>query len=135
MREGEKMPFTPQELAEMAAADAEIEASFCLTNDDLLRARELDRLAHIDGMSPEKRKVAAQQRAYYEANREKVAAQQRAYREANREKVAAQQRAYYEANREKVAAQQRAYREANREKYNAYMREYMRKRRNGNGGD
>ena len=42
--------------------------------------------------TPEKRKVAAQKRAYYEANREKVAAQQRAYREANREKVAAQQR-------------------------------------------
>ena len=31
----------------------------------------------------------------------KVAAQQRAYREANREKLAAQQRAYYEANRDK----------------------------------
>ena len=44
-------------------------------------------------------------------------------------KVAAQQRAYREANREKVAAQQRAYYEANREKINAYMREYMRKRR------
>ena len=40
----------------------------------------------------------------------KVAAQQRAYREKNREKLAAQKRAYYEANREKVAAQQRAYR-------------------------
>ena len=37
---------------------------------------------------------------------EKLAAQQRAYREANREKLAAQKRAYYEANREKVAAQQ-----------------------------
>ena len=42
---------------------------------------------------------------------------------------AAQQAAYYEANREKIAAQQAAYREANREKYNAYMREYLRKRR------
>ena len=40
--------------------------------------------------------VAAQQRAYYEANREKVAAQQRAYREANREKVAEYNRRYYQ---------------------------------------
>ena len=96
----------------------------------------------FDGMSPEEwgtskeidadarhfaeSKLAAQQRAYREANREKLAAQQRAYREANREKVAARQRAYREANREKVAAQQRAYREANREKINEYMRKYMR---------
>lgn len=36
--------------------------------------------------TPEQKKVAAQQRAYYEANREKLAAQKRAYREANREK-------------------------------------------------
>ena len=36
--------------------------------------------------------------------RDKVAAAQKAYYEANREKVAAAKKAYYEANREKVAA-------------------------------
>ena len=121
--------FTPEELAEMAAADAEIEASFRLTPEDLTRAARLDRLARFESLPIGKRKVAAQRKAYYEANREKVAAQRKAYYEANREKVAAQRKAYYEANREKVAAQRKAYREANREKYNAYMREYMRKRR------
>ena len=123
------MGFTPEELAEMAAADAEIEENFRLEQSGLDLSRSLDRIAHIEGLDPEKRKLAAQKKSYYEANREKVAAQQKAYREANREKVAAQQKAYYEANREKVAAQQKAYREANREKYNAYMREYQRKRR------
>ena len=93
------MSFTPEELAERAAADAEIEASFRLEPDDLIRSARFDRLARFDALPPEKRKVAAQQKAYREANREKV------------------------------AAQQKAYREANREKYNAYMREYMRKRR------
>lgn len=34
----------------------------------------------------------------------------------NLDKIAAQHRAWYEANRDKVAAQQRAYREANRGK-------------------
>lgn len=34
-----------------------------------------------------KDKVAAYQRAYYEANKDKVAAQKRAYREANKDKV------------------------------------------------
>ena len=101
----------------MAAADAEIDAEFRLTQDDLDRSKEFDRFAKFDALPSSKQKVAAQQRAWYEANREKVAAQQRAYREANREKVAAQQRAWYEANREK---------------YNAYMREYYRKRRSKN---
>lgn len=93
------MSFTPEELAEMAAADAEIEASFRLEPEDLIRSARFDWMARFDALPPEKRKVAAQQKAWYEANREKV------------------------------AAQQKAYREANREKYNAYMREYMRKRR------
>ena len=93
------MPFTPEELAEMAAADAEIEASFRLEQADLDRSRELDRQARFDGLDPEKQRVAAQQKAWYEANKDKV------------------------------AAQRKAYREANKDKYNAYMREYMRKRR------
>ena len=64
--------------------------------------------------SAAQKKIAAGQKAYYEANREKIAAGQKAYREANREKIAAGKKAYYEANREK---------------YNQYMREYMRKRK------
>ena len=48
-----------------------------------------------DARHAEESKKAAQQRAWYEANREKVAAQQRAYREANREKVAEYNRNYY----------------------------------------
>ena len=63
------------------------------------------------------------------AKQKKIAAGQKAYYEANREKIAAGKKAYYEANREKIAAGQKAYREANREKYNAYMREYMLKKR------
>ena len=58
--------------------------------------------------TPQKRKLAAQKRAYYEANKDKVATQKRAYYEANKDKVAAQQRAYREANKDKVAAQKRA---------------------------
>jgi hypothetical protein len=91
--------FTPEELAEMAAADAEIEENFSLTNEDLKRSRDLDKEAVLGRKD----------------NREK--------------KITENQRAYREANREKIAENQRAYREANREKINAYMREYMKKRR------
>ena len=110
--------FTPEELAEMAAADAEIEAEFRLTQEDLDRSRELDREAKFRALPMEKQKVAAQRKAYREANREKVAAQQKAYREANREKVAEYQKAYYEANREQL-----------RKRARNYMREYRAKKR------
>ena len=39
--------------------------------------------------TPEQKKIAAYQRAYYEANRDEIAAKQRAYREANRDEIAA----------------------------------------------
>ena len=71
--------FTPEELAEMAAADAEIEAEFRLTQEDLDRSRELDREAKFRALPMEKQKVAAQQKAYYEANREKVRERARNY--------------------------------------------------------
>lgn len=63
------------------------------------------------------------------AKQRKVAAQQRAYREANKEKVAAQKRAWYEANKEKVAAQKRAWYEANKEKQREYNRRYRAKKK------
>ena len=125
------MGFTAAELAEIAAADAEIEASFRLEQADLDLSLELDRLSRFEALPPEKQRLAAHQKAYYEANKEKLAAHQKAYYESNKEKLAAYQKAYYEANREKLAAHQKAYREANRERYNAYMREYARKKREG----
>ena len=69
-----------------------------------------------------KDKVAAQQKAWYEANKDRAAARQKAYREANKDKVAAWQKAYREANKDKVAAQQKAYREANKDKVAAQQK-------------
>ena len=63
--------FTKEELAELAAADEEIEHEFRLTNEDLKRSRALDRLSALEQLPVEKRKIAENQRAYYEANREK----------------------------------------------------------------
>lgn len=96
--------FTPEELAEIAAADAEIEAEFRLTQEDLDRSRELDREAKFRALPMGKQKVAAQQKAYREANREKLAAQRKAYREANREKVRERARNYMRAYRTKKRA-------------------------------
>ena len=46
----------------------------------------------INPKTAKQKAVAAQQKAWYEANKDKVAAQQKAYREANKDKVAAQQK-------------------------------------------
>lgn len=54
----------------MAAADAEIEKSFRLSREDILQSRELDRDVAFERLPPEKKRVAAYQRAYREANRE-----------------------------------------------------------------
>ena len=136
--------FTPEELEELRRADAELDEEFVQTQEERVASRNRDRRARIEGMEPDRRKIAENQRAYreanrekiaenqrayYEANREKIAENQRAYREANREKIAENKRAYYEANREKIAENKRAYYEANREKWNAYMREYRRRKK------
>ena len=92
------MPFTPEELAELAAFDAEIDAEFEWTNEELRESRARDK------------------EICFELKGRKA------------QKIAEAQRAYREANREKIAEAKRAYREANREKYNAYMREYMRRK-------
>ena len=83
--------FTAAELEEMRLADGEIDWVFRLTQDELDASRRRDWEAHFDALPLEKQRVAAYQKAYYEANREKVAASQKSYYEANREKVAAAQ--------------------------------------------
>ena len=72
----------------MARADAEIEAAFRLTNEDVMLGRMIDRASILDNMDAAHRRRAEAQRRYYEANRDKIAEGQRRYRDANREKVA-----------------------------------------------
>lgn len=80
------MPFTPEELEEMEKADQEIEESFVLTNEEIAMAREYDKRAKYEAMTGDKQKIAAQHKAYREANREKVAAYQKAWYEVKRER-------------------------------------------------
>lgn len=108
------MIFKPEELEELRRADAEIEGSYRLTNDDILESRKRDREAVLARKDNKGRKIAAYQAAY---------------REANREKYNAYMREYKKANREKYTAQKAAWVERNREKWNAYMREYRRRKR------
>ena len=88
------MGFTAAELAEMARADAEIEATFRMTNDDVALGRQIDREAVLDRMDSKHRRLAEYMRRYREAHKDERAEYMRQYREANREKVAEYQRRY-----------------------------------------
>lgn len=60
--------FTPEELAEIAAADAQIEAEFELT---LEERREID--AQNRALKVKDRRRAAKKRAYYQKHKEEIA--------------------------------------------------------------
>ena len=87
-----ELAFTPEELEAMRLADEEIEREFSLSIDDIAASSELDRAALYDRKSEKERKIAAQRKAYRDANKDKIAAQQKAYYEANKDKIAAQQK-------------------------------------------
>lgn len=70
--------FTPEELEAMRLADEEIEREFSLSVDDIAASNELDRSALYDRKSEKERKVAAQNKAYYEANKDRIAARRKA---------------------------------------------------------
>lgn len=78
--------FTPEELAEMAAADAEIDAA-PLTLEDYRETDGRDRSVKMERKGLKSKKVAAQRKAYREANREKYNAYMREYRRKNKEVI------------------------------------------------
>lgn len=80
------MSFTPEELAEMARADAEIEREFILTAEEAEESRALDRDALMARKDKQAKAVAEYNRRYREANKEAVAERNRRYYEANKAK-------------------------------------------------
>lgn len=125
--------FTPDELAEMAAADAEIEATFEITSDDFKLSSQLDRLATRE-KHPEKKRTCKntekeQKKTYYLKNREKILESRKEYRKENKEKIAAYKRAYYLAHKEEFATRSKQWSKNNLEKRRQRNKEdYIRNR-------
>lgn len=90
--------------------------SASLTYDEYKESDQLDSEIRYGRKTNKEKKIAARNKAYYEADKDKVAARNKAYYEANREKLVARNKAYRKANRDKVAAWQKAWHEANRDK-------------------
>ena len=106
------MPFTATELAEMAAADAEIEATFCLTQDEIALGKSLD----LEALPPEIKKERERAKAYYLTHREKVIARSKKWYRENQARAAETQRLRYEKNREYFIQRQKEYTLENRKK-------------------
>lgn len=102
--------FTAEELAEIARADAEIEAQE-MTMEEIRESREREAAIIQSGRSEAETKYDKRRREYREENREKSREYNKAYYAAHREKYRAYHKAYYQANRDKAIAYQRAYRE------------------------
>ena len=100
--------FTPEELAELERIDAEIDDDFRQTAEEIADSRRRDRAVIYDRKDRKSKKIADQQRAYREANREKIADQRRAWVAQNREKWNAYRREY---RKRKKAAPRMAVRE------------------------
>ena len=78
-----KQMFTPEELAEMDAYDAEVDEE-PLTMEELRESRERDKAALYDRKTKKEQKIAEGQRAYRAANKEKINAYMREYRRKRR---------------------------------------------------
>ena len=92
--------FTPEELAELAAADADLDENFVQTQEERVASRIRDRQAVLAAMVPGKRRAAESKRAYREANKDKIAESKRAWVGKNREKWNAYMREYRARKRE-----------------------------------
>lgn len=119
--------FTPEELAEIAAADAEIEREFKLTHQELVESEARDKAALKDKSYMERRR--AQSKAYYWKNREKRLAYQKKYRAAHIEEARAYHRAYYAAHRQEACAYRAAYEKAHADKRREWQRIYRERRK------
>lgn len=116
--------FTAAELEELKRADAEIDATFCQTAEEIKQSRARDRAAQLAALPDRERRAAEYQSAYRETNRDAIMAKRRVKYAANREAQQARSKAYYWANRDKETARKQEYYAANRDKERARSKAY-----------
>lgn len=119
--------FTPAELAELAAADAEIDSSFELSEDEAAASRMRDYMAQ--GLTPSQIKERERQHRYYEKNRERKLQSMRDYRQSHKEEIAACKKRWYQENKERIQAQHREYFQRNKAARAAYQRSYRERKK------
>ena len=123
------MGFTREELAAMAAADAEIEESFLISEEEREEARLRDRDSSEQLRTHQEVKELQYHREYYYKNRERINAKRREYYRENRERILAQKAKKYAENRDYERKLRHDRRQADPEGLKAYRRDYYRRNR------
>lgn len=120
------MPFTKEELEEMARADAEIEENFRMTHEEVVASSLRDKKTMAQRG---KTSCGEDRRRYYQKNRDEICRKAREKRAADPEKIRTYYNNYYKKNKERIRAQQREYSRRYREKNREMLREKNRARR------
>ena len=92
------MAFTPEELADMAAFDAEIEETFQLTSQEVQVSAKLDRVLSSRYNAEE----ADRKASWYRKNKKRIAARQHAYYMANKDYHRRRKAEWYRNNLEAI---------------------------------
>lgn len=111
--------FTPEELAELARFDAEIEDCFQLTLEEWKQAEELDDFSEIQLAEPDKLRKREKDKRFYEANKSEILERLRRYYRSHREHLLLYGKVYRKTFPTEIAEYKRAYRESNRERISA----------------
>lgn len=108
------MSWTPEELAAMAEADAEIDEEFELTDEDLELSAAIDADIRINRSTAPRKSLAKYRAEYFKRNREQIYAKRRARRQAHLDKSRAKEQAYRDANRDHVRRVKKTWYEENK---------------------
>lgn len=102
--------FTEEELAEIRAADAEIErADLPVTWEEIQAARKRDIQARRDAVADERKAADLERhRQYYHKHKAAQAASKALWRQAHKKEIAEYNRRYYAANKERLKAIRKA---------------------------
>ena len=102
--------FTEEELAEIRAADAEIErADLPVTWEEIQAARNRDIQARRDAVADERKAADLERhRQYYHKHKAAQAASKALWRQAHKKEIAEYNRRYYAANKERLKAIRKA---------------------------
>lgn len=92
--------YSLDELAEMAAADEEIERTFQMTAAEYALSVELDLTAKRQARTPEQEARREEYSKYYQANRDKIRERKKKQYLEKREAILARQAKYREENRD-----------------------------------
>lgn len=138
------VPFTPEELAELAAFDEEIDGQIAFDREEDEAARQRDWEIKQERRDPKSRKKANRDKQYYQEHRGEYRATRQSYQDSHKNEIKAKWSKWYANNKETYLERKKAVRaseseqqrnlrldyhkahyEANKERYAERFRQYQ----------